>query len=118
MLAKLVFKPILLIHESSLCCLCTRLLSPLIHTSERRCFLESGLVLQAARHQPSLRATFHGLVDLLVAWWLEPKLDDIVRSVFSHLLPAGIIIDTELAASVKPTETNARLSPIYVSYAA
>ena len=43
------------------------------------------LGLQAARHQPSLRATFRGLVDLLVAWWLEPRLDDIVRSA---LIPA------------------------------
>lgn len=26
-------------------------------------------------------------MDLLVAWWLEPKLDDIVRLVFSHAMP-------------------------------
>ena len=41
--------------------------------------LTCHLLFQASRHQPSLRATFPGLVDLLVAWWLEPKLDDIVR---------------------------------------
>ncbi|KAL0019463.1 hypothetical protein WJX77_007420 [Trebouxia sp. C0004] len=45
-----------------------------------------GLVSEAARHLPSLRTMFRGLVDLLVAWWLEPRLDDIVRPLLARTL--------------------------------
>ncbi|KAL0054989.1 hypothetical protein WJX82_005498 [Trebouxia sp. C0006] len=46
----------------------------------------SGLVSEASRHLPSLRTMFRGLVDLLVAWWLEPRLDDIVRPLLARTL--------------------------------
>ncbi|KAL0031929.1 hypothetical protein WJX79_006429 [Trebouxia sp. C0005] len=45
-----------------------------------------GLVSEASRHLPSLRTMFRGLVDLLVAWWLEPRLDDIVRPLLARTL--------------------------------